>query len=243
MHHRFIDEYSHEDSFLCRRDPRIKLLVLGIFLFLVFLRPPGAERTLVLYGALLAVVVGFSHLPLKAIATRLLAILPFVFLTGWSMFAASAHPAWPALGLAMVKAAYGLVAVFLMVTTTPFPRLLQAMEWLRCPPVIIRMLAFLYRYIYLVLDEFMKMRQAQISRTVRTVSAPGRTIKVFSSILAHLFVRTYEKGERVYLAMCARGYDGTVRTFKRIAAAPADYIFLVVALAIFVSVEVVCRWL
>ncbi|MDD5019780.1 MAG: cobalt ECF transporter T component CbiQ [Candidatus Omnitrophica bacterium] len=241
MHHRFIDEYSHEDSFLCRRDPRIKLFVLGAFVLLVLLKPSGEAAALALYGALLAAVLGLSRLPLRPVALRLLAMLPFVFLTGWSMFAASARPAWPLLAVTMIKAAYVLVAVFLMVATTPFPRLLRAMEWLKVPSVMVRMFAFLYRYIYLILDEFMKMRQAQMSRTVRAEPAPGRRVKVFSSILGHLFVRSYEKGERVYLAMCARGYDGTVRILSQIEATPADYIFLVLAAASFAGVETLCR--
>ncbi|MFB3919644.1 MAG: energy-coupling factor transporter transmembrane protein EcfT [Candidatus Velamenicoccus archaeovorus] len=239
MHHNFIDAYSYTDSFLCRRDPRVKLFVFGLFILLVLLQPSTGMRGLVFYGVLLAVVFIFSHLPLRPIAGRILTLLPFVLLTGWSMRAASGG-----LAVTVIKAVEAMVAVFLMVSTTPFPRLLKALEAMRCPSIVIRMLSFLYRYIYLILDEFMKMRQAQLSRTVGGRLSPGRQAKIFSSILGHLFVRSYEKGERVYLAMCARGYDGTVRVlaypgFAR-TAAWADGAFLVISILIMGSLEALC---
>ncbi len=248
MHHNFIDAYSHTDSFLCRRDPRAKLLVLSVFMLFVLLRPPEEMRGLVCYGALLSVIFAFSRLPLRPIAMRILALLPFVLLTGWSMRGSTngGHPARD-LVVIVVKAVEAMTAVFLMVATTPFPRLLKALEEIRCPVIIIRMLSFLYRYIYLILDEFMRMRQAQLSRTVDGHSSVGRRLRVFSSMLGHLFVRSYEKGERVYLAMCARGYDGMVRVMTRPEPMRAngwvDGVFLTVSLGVLVGVEALCLML
>lgn len=240
MHHKFIDEYSHGDSFLCRRDPRVKLFVFGVFVLLVLLQPREGILGFVFYGALLAVVFAYSRLPLGPIVGRVLALLPFVLLTGWSMRAASGGQTGPALAVIVMKAVYATVAVFLMVSTTPFPQLLKAMEWMRCPSIMIRMLSFLYRYIYLILDEFMKMRQAQLSRTVCGRSSTAHRLKIFSSILGHLFVRSYEKGERVYLAMCARGYDGRVRVLTHLKAGRADYAFLGISMGVLAGVEALC---
>jgi cobalt/nickel transport system permease protein len=245
MHHNFIDEYSHTGSFLCRRDPRAKLWVLGVFILLVLLQPREDIRGLLCYGILLAAVFACARLPLRPIVVRILALLPFVLLTGWSMRGSrgGGHPGL-VLAVIVVKAVEAMAAVFLMVATTPFPRLLKALEGMRFPLIMIRMLSFLYRYIYLILDEFMRMRQAQLSRTVDNRSSIGRRLRVFSSILGHLFVRSYEKGERVYLAMCARGYDGTVRVLAHPALARtagwADGAFLAIALAALAGVEALC---
>ena len=245
MHHNFIDAYSHTDSFLCRRDPRAKLLVLGVFILLVLLQPREGIRGPLFYGILLSAVFACLRLPLRPVVVRILALLPFVLLTGWSM-----RGSWggghlgPVLAVIVVKAAEAMAAVFLMVATTPFPRLLKALEGMRFPPIMIRMLSFLYRYIYLILDEFMKMRQAQLSRTVDNRSSVSRRLRVFSSILGNLFVRSYEKGERVYLAMCARGYDGTVRVLAHPALSRADRradaVFLAISLAALAGVEALC---
>jgi cobalt/nickel transport system permease protein len=217
-------------------------------MLLVLLQPPAKMCGLVCYGVLLSAVFAFSRLPLRPVAMRILALLPFVLLTGWSMRGSSdGGYSARSLTVIVVKAVEAMAAVFLMVATTPFPRLLKALEGMRCPVIMIRMLSFLYRYIYLILDEFMRMRQAQMSRTVDGRSSAGRRLRVFSSMLGHLFVRSYEKGERVYLAMCARGYDGTVRVMARSGPMRAngwgDGMFLSVSLGALAAVEVLCLML
>ncbi|MFA5039640.1 MAG: cobalt ECF transporter T component CbiQ [Candidatus Omnitrophota bacterium] len=240
MHHNFIDEYSDRDSFLHQRDPRCKIIIFLVFLFLVLRLSPGSLCGFAGYGLLLSALVLLSGLPLSAILRRILTVLPFVFLTAWSMFSVSGKPAGPAFLSIILKSFYALVAVFLLVSTTAFPSLLKALEWLRCPTIMIRMLAFLYRYIYLFLDEFMKMRQAQASRTAARPKT-AKALQAFSSILAHLFVRSYEKGERVYQAMCSRGYNGSVPGISRLRAQRSDYIFCAASFASFILMEALCR--
>lgn len=240
MHHKFIDQYSDKDSFLHERDPRCKIVVFLVFLFLVLRLPLPGPGLLTGYGAMLFLAILFSGLPWAAIARRILTILPFVFLAGWSMFSASGTISAAVFLTVLIKASYAIITMFLLVSTTEFPDFLAALEWFRCPQVLIRMLSFLYRYIYLLLEEFMKMRQAQASRTV--VEKKGfKELKSFSSILAHMFVRSYEKGEMVYLAMAARGYRGNVATLHRLHLHASDYVFGLLSFLSFSVLEILCR--
>ena len=99
----------------------------------------------------------------------------------------------------------------LLVCTTPFSGLLRALERLRFPRLLLTIIAFLYRYLFLLQGEFLRLARAARSRNweagplrVRLAAAGG--------IVGSLFLRTYARGERVYTAMLARGYDGRFRT-------------------------------
>lgn len=242
MHHKFLDQYSDKNSFLHRRDPRFKIFVFVLFMLLVLSMPAG-PLCLAARGLLAAVYFALSGLPLSAILARLLKILPFILLAAWSMFSASGKPSLDLLLPVVVKASLAVAAMFILISTTSFSRLLKGLEWFRCPSVIIRMLSFLYRYTYLLLDEFMKMRQAQSARTVVRIRSIAVQLKVFSSMLGHLFVRSYEKGEMVYQAMCSRGYNGSIPSVKILHADFLDYAFLGVSMMCFAAIEVLCHTL
>jgi cobalt/nickel transport system permease protein len=82
----------------------------------------------------------------------------------------------------------------------------------------------MYRYVFLIEDELMTMKLAKESR-----SFGGPALfhaKAFSNILGSLFIRSYERAEEVYLAMCARGFDGNIRTLSEFKLRPADGVFL-----------------
>jgi cobalt/nickel transport system permease protein len=109
-----------------------------------------------------------------------------------------------------IKSTVSVLAIILLSSTTPFPEMLKGMERLRVPHLLTTLLSFMYRYIFVLMDELQRMRRARDSRGWR-----GKwlwQVKVIGHMIAALFLRSYERGERVYAAMLARGYDGGVRT-------------------------------
>jgi cobalt/nickel transport system permease protein len=96
--------------------------------------------------------------------------------------------------------------MIVLTTTIPFSRLLKALGALKCPRMIILVLSFMYRYVFVIEDEFIKMRQAKLSRVVHV--SWSREIKTLVNMLGILFLRSYERAEAVYLAMCSRGFNG-----------------------------------
>jgi cobalt/nickel transport system permease protein len=106
----------------------------------------------------------------------------------------------------VTKSLFSIVAMILLTTTIPFSRIINALGLLKCPRMIILILSFMYRYVFVIGDEFMKMRQAKLSRSV---NMPWKQeIKTLANMLGVLFIRSYERGEYVYLAMCSRGFRG-----------------------------------
>jgi cobalt/nickel transport system permease protein len=90
--------------------------------------------------------------------------------------------------------------------TTSVPALLNALTALRVPPLLVAILASMYRYISVLISEFQAMRRAATSRNLAKNGVWQRL--VIGNMIGTLFIRTFERGERVYQAMLARGYQG-----------------------------------
>ncbi|OGN99496.1 MAG: hypothetical protein A2Y90_02645 [Chloroflexi bacterium RBG_13_52_12] len=103
--------------------------------------------------------------------------------------------------------------------------LLRGMEQLRLPRVMVMILSFMYRYIFILMDEVLRMKQARDSRSFG--GSRLWQIKTVGKMAGTLFIRSYERGERVYAAMAARGYDGQTRTLRQLSFGMSDLFFSV----------------
>ncbi|HQL89918.1 MAG TPA: cobalt ECF transporter T component CbiQ [Syntrophales bacterium] len=252
MEHGFLDEMSRIPSPMRRLDPRIKVLGFVALLLSVVLTPGASPAPFVLYAAILAVLVALSRLPVDHVFERTLVILPFAVMTAlfipflkgtevlWSFDAGPLHIVLAREGLEMfavivVKSFLSILCVVLLTATTGFPELLRALERLRCPSLVILILSFMYRYLFVVQDEFMKMRLAKESRSA------GRSRrmdwKALSGMAGVLFVRSYERAEAVYLAMCSRGYCGRIVVSHDFRLKTADAAFAVLLAATLVVIN------
>ena len=108
----------------------------------------------------------------------------------------------------VVKGTIGVAASIVLAATTSIPQVLDGLERLRVPRVIVAITAFMIRYGDVIGDEVRRMSIARESRCGRG----GRfgQVRALASTAGALFVRSYERGERVYLAMESRGYTGTM---------------------------------
>jgi len=220
MHHSFFDRYSDRNSPIHRLDPRTKLLSLLLFVLAVVLTP--ADRPLQLAGffLLLAAVIFLSGVPWGYIVKRSLAVLPFVLFISLSAFYFNRRPLLWLFGL-LTKAWLAAMAMVVLSSATRFSDLLWALKSLGVPSLIILLFSFMYRYAYLFLDEAMRMERARQARSFRKT---GR-IRVFAHMLGVLFLRAYERGERIYASMLSRGFDGELRTVHRLRFSFADAVF------------------
>lgn len=219
----FLDEYSGLRSPIHQLDPRAKLVGLVVLIVVCVTTPPDLYAAFAAYLGLELVLVLMSRLPWKHVLKRMLIVLPFilvvaVFLPFFSKgggsynlgpLTVSSHGLM-VLWNVTIKSTVSVLAIILLSSTTPFPELLKGMERLRIPHLMTTLLSFMYRYIFVLMDELQRMRRARDSR-----GWSGKwlwQVKVIGHMIAALFLRSYERGERVYAAMLARGYDGGVRT-------------------------------
>jgi len=228
MHHFFIDRFSRGVSPLHRLDPRAKVLFFLPLVVLINLTPIGWAAVFAGCASLLVVLTLVARVPLGYLAKRLLIVLPFVLVVILFLpFMTPGTALWrlefgrfvlvvtrEGLLMAANVLAKALLCVFsllLLVSTTRFDHLLRALGTLRVPRVILIILSFLYRYLFILIDEVLHMKRARDARSVN----PRRVhLRAGAGIAGVLFVRTYERSERVYQAMTARGFDGEVRALQ-----------------------------
>jgi cobalt/nickel transport system permease protein len=113
---------------------------------------------------------------------------------------------------------------------------LRALDAMHVPRLFTLVAAFMYRYLFVIAGEVQRMRAALASRGYRPrfawqVGAVGRVVSA-------LFLRTYGRGERVYLAMLARGYDGVMPRLERLSFGRVDYAFVGLVVVALVAVRI-----
>jgi len=253
MKHFYIDKYSNIDSIIHRLDPRIKIIAFVSFIISVIFTPPDSFATFTLYGLLIAILILLSKVPLWFIFKRSLSIIPFVAMIaifipffkkgeiagGYSFGALKLTVTYDGLMILwniLIKSYLSILCLILLTVSTKFSHILKALEGLHCPQLIIMVLSFMYRYIFVVQDELMKLRQAKEARSVG--GSRWLQVKALASILGVLFIRTYERAESVYLAMCSRGFVGEIRTIDKFQIRFSDFCFLLTVAGALIGIRI-----
>jgi cobalt/nickel transport system permease protein len=213
--------HFHGHSRVHRAPAHLKVVALVVFMLVVVATPRGWWPAYAAYLGLLLAVVALSRVPPTYIAKRMVVEVPFVFFALLLPFVA-AGPRTDFLGLTvsesglhagaklLVTATLGVIASLTLAATTEPQALLQGLARLRMPALLVQIMGFMIRYLEVVTDELGRMKVARESRGF-TASNP-RHWPVLARSFGALFIRSYERGERVHLAMLSRGYTGRLPT-------------------------------
>lgn len=181
---------------------RVKLASTVLLIAGTMMLPASEARWLSLVAAILLLAGIASRISPWRIIRRLTLLAPFLACT---MLASVLQPGaaldWR---IVLAKSALCLTAVILLSATTPFGAILRVMQGMRIPGLLITTMALMHRYLFVLADETVRMRRARTSRTF--IRRRRFTWTVLSTVAARLFVRASERAERVYDAMCARGW-------------------------------------
>ena len=240
MKHSFLDRYSDRDSLIHRLDPRTKFVAVFLYILALALTSLAVWPVFAVYFVLIAVLILLSRVPALYILKRSLLIIPFVLLiavfipffkggdtfasfTVWTWHVSASYHGLQVLVTILVKAWLSVLSLILLTSTTKITDLLRGLEQLRLPRVMVMILSFMYRYIFILTDEVLRMKQARDSRNFG--GSRLWRIKTVGKMAGTLFIRSYERGERVYTAMAARGYDGQTRTLRQLNFGLSDLLF------------------
>jgi cobalt/nickel transport system permease protein len=217
--------HSHEHrhvtagSPLHRMRPECKVAATVLLVVTIVAAPRESFWVFGCFAVLIAVVARLGQVPLGRLVRRLVIELPFVAFAFLLPFVArgervdvlgvslSSSGLWAAWNI-LAKATLGLAATGVLAATTPVPELLRGLERLRMPRIITAITAFMVRYSEVIAGEMQRMHVARLSRgddprwlwqTRGMAMSAGTT-----------FVRSFERGERVHLAMVSRGFTGTM---------------------------------
>lgn len=213
------DVDSQRSTWWHKLAPRTRVLCALLFVFATALTPHGHWWTWGIYSLGLVGLITLSRITLPVLFKRVAVESSFigVVLFG-TLFREGGEVLWQwgwlritsegllVLGSVSIRALLCLLMLNLLVLTTSIPALLNALAELKLPPLLVAVMASMYRYIELLIDQFKTMRQAAISRNLLGRRHHQRL--VIGSIIGSLFIRTYERGDRIHQAMLARGYRG-----------------------------------
>ena len=242
MKHSFLDQYASLDSFIHKLDPRTKLVTTMVFILALTLTAPNRWQAFAFYFLAIATLVLLSKVPVLYILKRSLVIIPFVLLIAifvpffregevagsyniWLWQVSVTYSGLQVLWNILAKAWLSILSLILLTSTTKITTLLECLVQLHMPRVMVLILSFMYRYIFVLVDEVLRMKQARDSRNFG--GSRLWQLRTIGNMIGTLFIRSYERGERVYAAMLARGFDGQSRTLNRLSFRSADTYFAV----------------
>ncbi|MDI6739862.1 MAG: energy-coupling factor transporter transmembrane component T [Candidatus Edwardsbacteria bacterium] len=205
MHHDFLDKYRDRVSPWSECSVMFRLCWSLLFVIATATIPAGRLISLLVMITLLALSAASARLPFGFFLSRSLGLsipawliaLPMALFQprggAWLLFMAA--KAWCAVGMMTV-----------LISTTSFPEILNTLRRLRCPELLLSLLGFTYRYIFLLVDESERLHMTYKARVAAAPNALKR--RALSGIAGTLFARSLERSDRIYDAMLARGFDG-----------------------------------
>ncbi|MEV3930072.1 MULTISPECIES: cobalt ECF transporter T component CbiQ [unclassified Streptomyces] len=224
--------YRHGHTPVHALPPHCKLAAVLCFVVVVVSTPREVVWAFALYAALLAAVAAVARLSPGLLLKRLVIEVPFVAfallmpfvvpgeqteLLGVSVSVPGLWGAWNVLA----KGTLGVAASVILASTTELRSLLLGLQRLRLPPLLVQIASFMIRYGDVITDE---LRRMSIARRSRGFEARGvRQWGVLAKTAGALFIRSYERGERVHLAMVSRGYTGTMPVIDEVTASRTEW--------------------
>lgn len=189
-------------TFLHRAPGGIKLGCTVLFVILIALFPRRAETIYLAPAAVLLVAWIACRMPVLPTLKRLVVVEFFIL--GIALLSLLRPAAAPVFISALIKSNLSVLALLILVWTTPFQDILNQLRRAGLPEVMLSTLALMYRYLPVLAAESRRMQRARASRTFAARRAPAW--KSLATVAGQLFVRSVERAERIYLAMCARGW-------------------------------------
>lgn len=260
MHADVFDQYQFNQSRIHDLDPRVKVLITVLFILSNALLPDGSWPAFALAWLLLLWENDQSGLGLGFTLKRSFVALPFALVAISAIFSPQGLPLanWDLGFITLIPTDQGLIrfisilirswlsvqAAILLVATTQFPDLLHALEHLRLPRTLTTIIAFLFRYLFVLTNEVFRILRAREARSARLPGVKGGgtlswRIKTTGSMAGQLFLRSYERSDRIYQAMISRGYAGHIRTLNPHHLRRGDWLFLLMTSILLVIIQFV----
>lgn len=237
-----LEDLAGKDTLIHRIHPLAKLLTTLAFLFVTVSfgrHEVGGLLTLFFYPV---IIFAFSDIPPGLILKRILLIEPFIIGIGilnplfeketFILGGMALSVGWLTFLSIFVKCGLTVAAALLLIATTGMDSLAAALRMLRVPQVFVLQLLLTYRYISVLMEEVARMLRAY---GLRSPGQKGIQRSAWGSFAGQLILRTYDRAQRVYQAMCVRGFRGEYHTGKEVRFKSADFVYILVWILFFAA--------
>lgn len=241
----YMDTLSGRDTVIHRIDPRAKLLTTLIFIITIVSFGKYKISALIPFFIFPAVMISLGELPVYYLFRKILIVIPFAIMIGifnplidreiiMHLGPVSISGGWISFVSILLRFVLTAGSVLILIACTGFNSVCMALEKMGTPRIFAVQLLFLYRYIFVLIDEASRMANA---RSLRSFNGKGKGIKVFGYLLGHLLLRTIDRAQRIHLAMLCRGFDGEIRVNRRLKAGIREVIFTIGWSAFFIAMR------
>ena len=265
MHVNTFDRYMAGSSQIHKLDPRVKVVFTLLFIVSNVLLPDGSWLAFLAAWVVLLATNRTAHFRFGYLFKRSFIALPFALAAVAIIFTQPGAPlaswTWGSRTITVsdagvvrfvsivIRSWLSVQAAILLTATTQFPDLMHALRHLKVPAILISIISFMYRYLFVLVDEALRLLRAREARSARLVNdgKHGGTVlwraKVTGSMAGQLFVRSFERSDKVYNAMLARGYRGQLLTMNPHIMTRPDWLFLGLGVGLIVALQVIGRLL
>jgi cobalt/nickel transport system permease protein len=244
-HANSFDRFVAGESRIHCLDPRVKVVVALSFIISNALLPDGAWLSFLLSWLAVLLVNGLAGLRLDYAFKRSFIALPFAMaavtviftlpgppvaafqLGPWTLTAT--EPGLIRFASIVIRSWLSIQIAILLVATTQFPDLMHALRHLRLPQILVAVISFTYRYLFVLTDEALRLLRAREARSARLAGyssggSIGWRAQTAGYMVGQLFLRSYERSDRIYNAMISRGYHGHFLTLNPHVMRPRDWL-------------------
>ncbi|MBA3009969.1 MAG: cobalt ECF transporter T component CbiQ [Proteobacteria bacterium] len=216
---RYMDTLASGNSSLHKIDPRAKLITTLIFICMVVSLGKYEISRMVPFVIYPMALIISAELPILYLFKKIAIVAPFAILVGIFNPFFDTQPlvqigdfsisgGWISFTSILLRFGLTVSAALILICLTGFNGVCMALEKLKVPGPFVVQLMFLYRYLFVLIEEASRMVRA---RSLRSFDSKGMRFNVFVQLLGQLLLRTLDRAQRIHLAMCCRGFDGHVR--------------------------------
>jgi cobalt/nickel transport system permease protein len=240
----YMDTLASQQTPVHRLDPRAKLLTTLVFITTVVSFDKYEIAALIPFFIYPVFLCAVGNVPPVYLVKKLILVSPFAVMIGIfnplidreilvRMGDLGISGGWISFASILVRFVLTVGAALILIAVTGFYGVCAALEKLGTPRVFVVQLMFLYRYLFVLVDEASRLVRA---RSLRSFGAGGG-FKAFGSLVGHLLLRTLDRAQRIYLAMCCRGFDGKIHVMKPLKFGPLEIGFIGGWLAFFLAMR------
>lgn len=231
---RDIDLLAIQDTPIHRRDPRAKLIVALVFVVIVVSYDKYALSALiplVLYPIVLSIL---GNLPPRYLLGKILLVSPFALILGFfnplldravtlELGSVDITGGWVSYASILLRFLLTVSAALILVSTTGFTAVCRAMALLKVPRILTLQCLLLFRYIFVLASETAQMHKAW---SLRSFSSKRIPLKILGSLAGHSLLRSFDRAERIHMAMLSRGFTGEINVSHRFLFGIPDLLFV-----------------
>lgn len=215
----YMDTLASGTTSLHQLDPRAKLITTLTFIIMVVSAGKYEISMMIPFVIYPLAIIVSGELPVNYLLKKIILVAPFAILIGIfnplmdreilvKIGSLGITGGWISFFSIMIRFGLTVSAALILICLTGFNAVCMALEKLGVPRPFVVQLLFLYRYLFVLIDETSRMVRA---RSLRSFGSPGLSFKVFVPLVGQLLLRTLDRAQRIHLAMCCRGFDGHIR--------------------------------